>query len=64
MCFVLLVNLISFYSSVGLINMVDDYGIIIIVEIWIRDLDSMRESYESMKVVKDVVSYVLFEKSV
>lgn len=57
-------NLISFYSSVGLINMVDDYGIIIIVEIWIRDLDSMRESYESMKVVKDVVSYVLFEKSV
>lgn len=57
-------NLIIFYSSVGLINMVDDYGIIIIVEIWIRDLDSMRESYESMKVVKDVVSYVLFEKSV
>lgn len=57
-------NLNSFYSSVGLINMVDDYGIIIIVEIWIRDLDSMRESYESMKVVKDVVSYVLFEKSV
>lgn len=57
-------NSISFYSSVGLINMVDDYGIIIIVEIWIRDLDSTRESYESTKVVKDVVSYVLFEKSV
>lgn len=57
-------NSISFYSSVGLINMVDDHGIIIIVEIWIRDLDSTRESYESTKVVKDVVSYVLFEKSV
>lgn len=59
-------NLIIFYSSIGLINMVDDYGIciIIIVGIWIRDLDSMRESYESMNVVRDVVSYVLFEKSV